>query len=193
MSAIARLTSFMAARRASKKKLSQLERYRAAGAPAAILDVIELGGGTSMGVTMEEFARSYFPSVLRKRRAGKTETGYDHILRLPDGREICVEQKSAGLWGDDEESFRFQHVEPKHKWDLLLLCGIGYTDVRFWTMNKATFGALVAAGKITNQGCATGESAQGMWFNFADVKDSLREIRTEADLVAAAAAAPVAP
>lgn len=192
MSAIAHFTSFMAAHRASKKKLSQLERYRAAGAPAAILEIIELGGGTSMGVTMEAFARSYFPTVLHKRRPGKTETGYDHILRA-GGREICVEQKSAGLWGDDEESFRFQHVEPKHKWDLLLLCGIGYTDVRFWAMNKATFGALVAAGKITNQGSATGESAQGMWFNFADVKDSLREIRTEADLVAAAAAATGAP
>jgi hypothetical protein len=81
-------------------------------------------------------------------------------------------------------------VEPKHKWDLLLLCGIGYTDIRFWTMTKATFGALVAAGKITNQGSATGESAQGMWFNFGDVKDSLREIRTDADLLAAATAAP---
>ena len=166
--AIARCEAFWAARAGKKKKLSQLERYRAAGSPAPILRFIELGGGTSMGATMEEVARHWFPSVLYKRRSGPTETGYDHILRLPGaaGTEFCVEQKSAGLWGDDEESFKFQHVEPKHKWDLILLCGIGYTDIRFWTMTKATFGALVAAGKITNQGSATGESAQGMWFNF---------------------------
>ena len=75
---------------------------------------------------------------------------------------------------------------------MLLLCGIGYTNVTFWAMDRQTFDRLSAEGKITNQGNKTKESSEGMWFNYSDVKDSLVEITTEEQLVQFASSLPVA-
>jgi hypothetical protein len=162
-----------------KKTLTQLERYLAHESPPKITKFIAIGGGPKMGVTLEAFARHRF-STLQKRKSGKEETGYDHtVVGHPD---VYVEQKSSGHWGEDD--FKWQHVEPKHKWTVLLLCGIGYTDVCFWTMSRPTFNALVAAKKITNQGNKTGDSSEGMWFNYSCVKDSLTPITSNADLLA---------
>lgn len=167
---------------------TQLERYVAAGAPDYILKFISMGGGQKMGTTCEKFARFRFGSPLAPRAKGKGQTGYDHRLTLPSRKQpVLVEQKSSGHWG--ERDFKWQHVEPDHKWQLLLLCGIGYTDVRFWTMSRAKYAELRAAGKITNQGNATGESSEGTWFTYSAVKEHLVPVATAEELVAAAAAA----
>lgn len=168
-------------------KLTQPERYEAHGSPAYIKKFIAMGGGPRMGSTLEQYARFNFP-LLRKRNKGKGETGYDQIIPFPANpvRDIYVEQKSSGHWGEDD--YKWQHVESKHKWDVLLLCGIDYTDIRFWFMDRATFKRLIAAKKITNQGNKTSDSSEGMWFNYSDVKDELKEIKTEADLLEFAAA-----
>jgi hypothetical protein len=163
-------------------KPSQLERYVAAGAPDYIQKFIAMGGGQKMGTTCEKFARHRFSTALKPRAAGAGQTGYDHRLILPGGRQVLVEQKSSGHWG--ESDYKWQHVEPDHKWQLLLLCGIDYTDIYFWAMNRATYNTLRAKGQITNQGNAAGDSSEGTWFSWSVVKDSLVPIRTEADLLA---------
>ena len=131
-----------------------------------------------MGVTLEKFAREEFSS-LHKRDAGKN-TGYDHKISLPS-KEIYIEQKSSGHWG--ESDYKWQHVEDKHKWDILLLCGIDYEEIKFWVMNRAVFNKLIEEKKITNQGNNTGESSEGRWFNYSDVVDSLIEIKTNEELL----------
>ena len=168
-------------------KLTQPERYEAHGSPAYIKKFIAMGGGPRMGSTLEQYARFNFP-LLRKRNKGKGENGYDQIIPFPANpvRDIYVEQKSSGHWGEDD--YKWQHVESKHKWDVLLLCGIDYTDIRIWVMDRATFNRLIAAKKITNQGNKTADSSEGKWFNYSDVKDELKEIKTEADLLQFAAA-----
>lgn len=171
------IESFWTLRESKKKTLTQLERYLAHDAPPKITKFIAIGGGPKMGIIMEEFARHRFKS-LRKRKAGKDETGYDHTIA--DYPNIYVEQKSSGHWGEDD--FKWQHVEPKHKWTVLLLCGIGYTDIHFWVMSRTTFASLIADKKITNQGNKAGDSSEGMWFNYSSVKDSLTPILTDADL-----------
>lgn len=165
-------------------KPTQLDRYIAKGAPACITKFIALGGGIKMGITLEKFARFRFKNLTkRKTGTGQSESGYDHLIR--GTTDIYVEQKSSGHWGEDD--FKWQHVEPAHKWNMLLLCGIGYTDVHFWAMSRATFMSLVAAKKITVQGNKSGESSQGMWFTYSGVKDSLVAIRTTEELQAFAA------
>ncbi len=164
-------------------KPTQLQRYEAKGSPEKILKFIAIGGGPRMGTTLEQYARHRFTS-LQKRAKGKDETGYDHQGKL-DSKNILVEQKSSGHWGEDD--YKWQHVEPKHKWNMLLLCGIDYTTVRFWGMDRTTFNRLVAEERITNQGNMAGESSEGMWFNYSAVKDSLVEIQTEEQLLAFAA------
>lgn len=160
------------------KKPSQLERYKNHGSPDGIIKFIEIGGGLKMGVTLEKFAKSEF-SCLEKRNTGKN-TGYDHKIMVGD-KEIYVEQKSSGHWG--ESNYKWQHVEEKHKWNILLLCGIDYHDIHFWVMNRTVFNQLIEEKKITNQGNKTGESSEGMWFSYSDVADSLVSIKTNQDLL----------
>jgi hypothetical protein len=170
------------ASRSGKETLTQLQRYEKNGSPEEIKDFIRIGGGSRMGITLEEFGRFQFPS-LEKRREGKN-TGHDHVLRIGD-TDIFVEQKSSGHWGNDD--YKWQHVEINHNWNFLLLCGIDYHKVIFWGMDRETFNRLIAEKKITNQGKSTGESSEGMWMRYSDVKDSLIEINTDEELVRFAA------
>ena len=162
-----------------KKSPTQLQRYEMKNAPEGIKKFIAIGGGPAMGTTLEHYARFRFKN-LEKRRKGKEETGYDHRIKL-QLKDILVEQKSSGHWGEDD--YKWQHVELKHKWNMLLLCGIDYTTVKFWGMDRKIFSRLISEKKITNQGNKTGESSEGMWFNYSDVKDSLVEIQTEEQLL----------
>ena len=162
----------------SDGKPSQLERYKIKNSPHYILKFISIGGGAKMGTTLEDFARFKFPS-LKKRDPGNN-TGYDQKITLPS-KEIYVEQKSSGHWG--EKDYTWQHVEVKHKWDILLLCGIDYLEISFWVMNRVVFNKLSEEKKITNQGNKTGESTEGMWFKYTDVVDSLIQIKTNEELL----------
>lgn len=162
-----------------KKKPTQLQRYEQKNAPECIKRFIAIGGGPAMGTTLEQYARHKFKN-LKKRSKGKGETGYDHRIKLQP-KDILVEQKSSGHWGEDD--YKWQHVEEKHKWNMLLLCGIDYTCVKFWGMDRNTFSRLISEKKITNQGNKAGESSEGMWFNYSDVKDSLVEIHNDEQLL----------
>lgn len=165
----------------SKKKkttLTQLQRYILQDSPKEILRFIEIGGGPAMGTRLEEFARFKFSS-LKKRESGKN-TGYDQLL-VVDGKNVYIEQKASGHWKTDD--FRWQHVEPDHKWTMLLLCGIGYTEVKFWAISRKTFDKLVSQNKITNQGNKEKNSTEGMWFWYSDVKDDLTLIETNESLI----------
>ena len=162
-----------------KDKPTQLQRYEKKNSPEGIKRFIAIGGGPKMGTTLEQYARFKFKN-LQKRGKGKEETGYDHMIKL-EGKNVFVEQKSSGHWGEDD--YKWQHVEDKHKWDMLILCGIDYTNIKFWGMDRKTFNRLISEKKITNQGNKTGDSSEGRWFNYSDVKDSLVEIQTDEQLL----------
>ena len=162
-----------------EKKQSQIERYETHNSPTAILKFIRIGGGPRMGITLEKYARFEF-SCLQKRDKGKN-TGYDHKIQQIEPKEFFVEQKSSGHWG--ESDYKWQHVEEKHKWDILLLCGIDYHEIKFWVMNRSVFTKLIEEKKITNQGNNTGESSEGMWFNYSDVVGSLIQIKSNEELL----------
>jgi hypothetical protein len=159
-------------------KPSQKERYEKHNSPEYILRFIRIGGGPRMGTILERFARSEF-SCLQERAKGKN-TGYDHKITL-SSKEMYVEQKSSGHWGEND--YKWQHIEEKHKWNILLLCGIDYQEINFWVMNRSVFVKLIEEKKITNQGTKTGESSEGMWFNYSDVAEMLIKIKTNEDLL----------
>ena len=50
-------------------------------------------------------------------------------------------------------------------------------------MNRSVFNKLIEDKKITNQGNNTGESSEGMWFNYSDVVESLIQVRTNEELL----------
>ncbi len=162
-----------------KEKPTQLQRYENKNAPDCIKKFIAIGGGPKMGTTLEKYARFRFKN-LKERGKGKDNTGYDQKIKVNE-KDILIEQKSSGHWEGDD--YKWQHVEVKHKWDMLLLCGIDYTEVKFWGMDRKTFNRLISEKKITNQGNKAGESSEGRWFYYSDVKDSLVEIQTEEQLL----------
>ena len=123
-----------------------------------------------MGSYMEHFARFNFPSLQVRKGSG-----HDHSYN-----DYFIEQKTSGHWG--ESDYKWQHVEEKHNWDLLLLCGIDYHEIKFWTMSRSVFTKMLAEGNITNQGKKTGESREGVWFNYSDVKDVLVQLQTDEQL-----------
>lgn len=161
-----------------KDRISQLQRYEQKGSPECIKRFIALGGGPTMGICLEEFARFKF-KLLNKRGKGKN-TGFDHIFEI-NGKVIYVEQKSSGHWG--ESDYRWQHIEPAHKWNLLLLCGIDYDKIRFWAMNRKIFEILVSENKITNQGNKEKESSEGMWFSYSTISEHLVPIENDDSLL----------
>jgi len=163
-----------------KVKPTQLQRYEKKNAPDGIKKFIAIGGGPKMGTILEQYARYTFKNLL-PRRKGKDNTGYDHLIKV-GSTDILVEQKSSGHWGDDD--YKWQHVEEKHAWNMLLLCGIDYNEIRFWAMDRTTYKRLISENKITNQGNKKGDSSEGTWFNYSDVMDSLVEIQTEEQLLA---------
>jgi hypothetical protein len=168
-----------------KNKISQLQRYENHNSPNYIKKFIELGGGSNMGITLEHFARYSFPSLQKKPNC-ENNTGYDHIIYknsnfTKEKQEIFVEQKTSGFWKKDD--FRWQHIAPNHKWDILLLCGIGYTKVHFWVMNRETFNQLVNLQNITIQGSKKNNSDQGMWCNYSVIKNYLVEISNDNQLI----------
>ena len=134
-----------------------------------------------MGVMLEQFARHRF-SILKKRSFGKGNTGYDHIINI-GSKQIFIEQKSSGNWSNNDLDFKFQHIETKHKWDILLLCGIGYNNISFYGLKRNTFNMLIDMKKITNQGSKNGNSSEGFWFNFKNVKEFVTEIHTTKQLL----------
>lgn len=166
------IESFWAATNGSDKP-TQLQRYIHKGSPECIKRFIAIGGGSKMGTTLEKFARFTFPKL-----QSRSNTGHDHIFA--GIKPYKVEQKSSGHWG--EEDYKWQHVEAKHDWDILLLCGIDYHCIKFWIMNRKIFQTMIDEGRITNQGNKNQESSQGVWFNYSDVKDVLVEVRTQEEL-----------
>ncbi len=162
-----------------KHSLSQLDRYKQKQSPEAILKFIEMGGGSRLGCTLEGLARFKFKS-LQKRSKGAEQTGYDHIVTVNE-KPVYVEQKSSGHWG--ETDYKWQHIEEKHKWSMLLLCGIDYNEIHFWGMDRQTFKMLCEQGVITNQGNKMADSSEGRWLNYSDVKENLVPIQTDEDLL----------
>ena len=161
-----------------KQKLTQLQKYELNNSPEYIKEFIKLGGGPKMGSICEQFAKHKF-SCLKKRDNSEGKTGYDHLVEK-NKKKLYIEQKSSGHWSTDD--YKWQHIEPDHKWDILLLCGIDYTEIKFWIMNRKIFNELVLEEKICNQGNKTKQSSEGMWFNYSDVKDELIEVTNNDDL-----------
>jgi hypothetical protein len=155
------------------KGQTQLNKYQSRHSSAFITNF--LVGGSAQGARGEAYARSVFPML-----GPRQKTDHDHTLMV-NNKTFFIEQKTSGIW--EEDNFKWQHIEPNHPWDLLLLCGIDFHTVHFWSLSRHDFVELVAQGKIINQGSKNKTSSQGFWFNYKDVKNRLKEIQSQEDLL----------
>jgi hypothetical protein len=135
-----------------------------------------------MGTACERLLRWSWTS-LNKREPG--QTGYDHRAMCPVSEEWKrLEQKTSGLWSDDPLSYRWQHIEPDHEWNGLLLVGIALDTVKVWGMTRESFQACVDSGLATRQGNADEQSYQGYWMTCTNVLQHLVPIEGESSLQA---------
>ena len=160
-----------------KTKETQLETYIRNGANEHILRFIKLGGGPALGSTAEQFSKFKF-NKLKDRIKG--DTSHDHTIII-NKKNVKIEQKTSTL--NKAGDFMWQHIAEKHPWDILLLMGIHYNEIKFYGMNKDTFKKLVNEGKITNQGSKNKDSEQGMWFRYSNVKNDIITIKTNEDII----------
>lgn len=165
------------------KKETQLQRYQRLGAHESILEIIRLGGGPGMGAQCERILRLQWPS-LEPRESGRN-TGYDHRIACPvTGVYKKLEQKTSGLWSEEENDFLWQHIELDHPWEGLLLVGIGIHGFLAWGMRREDFEECVRTSKATNQGNKEKNSSEGIWMKYRNVHDFLVPLLNDSDLMA---------
>lgn len=165
---------------------TQLQRYERLGASKPILDIIRRGGGPAMGAQSERILRSHWSCLLpreSKKASGTHNTGYDHRSKcLVTGEWKFLEQKTSGLWSNEENDYHWQHIELAHPWNGLLLVGVGIHGIHVWGMTRANFQACVADGRATNQGNKEKNSSEGIWMLYRNVRDCLLPLLNESDL-----------
>lgn len=165
---------------------TQLQRYERLGATKPVLDIIRRGGGPAMGAQCERIFRAHWPSLKvreKKKNSDVPTTGYDHRVKIGETWKL-LEQKTSGMWGDDQTDFHWQHLEINHPWNGLLLVGITLDGVKAWGMTRKDFVACVADGRATNQGNKEKNSSEGVWMMYRNVHTCLVPLLTEEDLLA---------
>ena len=164
---------------------TQLQRYERLGASKSVLDIVRRGGGPAMGAQCERLFRDEWKSLIpreSKKTSGVVTTGYDHRVQTVGWKYL--EQKTSGLWSDEENDFHWQHIELDHPWHGLLLVGIGLHGMRAWGMTRKDFESCVADGRATNQGNKAKNSSEGIWMTYRNVHACLTPLSNEADLLA---------
>jgi hypothetical protein len=160
---------------------TQLDYYLQNNALPDIIKYVALQGKTFGEKYMEPIAHDWFN--LEKR----TSSTHDHIK---NGKTI--EQKSARFHANGDD-WKWQHIEMKHDWDILLLTGLDFDRIRFYVASRLVVIELIAAGIITGQGKKNeegiAEAQQAYWFSRSDFRkknknftDYFVEISTETDL-----------
>lgn len=164
--------------RSPVNKPSLFERYEANKSPQDILRLATLNS-KSLGKVSEDFARHRFP-MLKPSKSNE----FDHLYARHNHSRYCIEQKTSRLWENND--FKWQHIEPEHSWDFLLLCGIAYDDVKFWMLSRPDFESLVLEKKITIQGSKKDRSDmgsdEGYWCWYMDIKHQLLPVISYKDL-----------
>lgn len=159
------------------KNPSQIQKYINKGSTPEIMHFILKGSGK--GPECEHYAKYCFPSLGLRLQDDTNKSGYDHI-HIPS--KLRVEQKTAGNWDVEDNSWTWQHIEPKHNWHFLLLCGIGYREIHWFFLDRTKFNELCDKNIIKRQGDADRNSYQGWWFNYTNAKDDLIEITSNEHL-----------
>ena len=153
--------------------------YRQNGAPEEILKYVRLAGKTFGEGPMEKIAKEYFN--LNK----KLNSEHDHVKL---GKKI--EQKSC-RYGCRGDVWKPEHIEMKHEWDYLLLCGLDFTAIRFFIATRQIIESLIERQIITGQGKKNkdgiAEAQQAYWLsgkkNYNIAMKEFTEIMDEDDLI----------
>jgi len=147
---------------------TQLGFYIKNNSSPEILKYVPLQGKTFGEKYMEPVAREFL------NLENRTDSSHDHIKK---GKTI--EQKSARYHANGSD-FKWQHIELKHNWDLLLLTGLEFNSIIFYITTRDNVELLIKEGIITGQGKkdenGVADPQQAYWFSRSDFKKKSKSI-----------------
>ena len=148
-------------------KITQKDVYVRLGSPEWIMNYVMLTS-KPFGSVMENYIRN---ALCLDR---PTDSGHDAKCL-----DVNVEIKSARLWAPTKKEWKrdvldesrldakFQHLEEKHDFKVLLVCLLGSQYVKCWAIKRDdVFGKMMNDGTVTVQGKNDGSSKEGHWFEF---------------------------
>ena len=162
------------------KPRSQVDHYLENKTDPELMKYVELSNG-AFGSRMESLVQDWFGWDSR------TDSGHDHRM---NGKTI--EQKSSRFTAKGGE-WMWQHIELKHPWDYLLICGLNFNSINFYICSRDKIEELVRLGVITGQGKKDGEGVssaqQAYWFSQSNFQkrgiqfsEYFKEITSPSDL-----------
>ena len=143
---------------------SQLDYYISNGSPKPILDLVRTSN-KKFGSIIEKLLSNNLDLLLSKKHTFDLET---------KNKKIKIEVKSSRYW-IRSKTWRWQHIDCEYDYDYLILCGVGFQELRFFLLSKESLIYNIKCGKIKNQG------KQGYWFSFNDLEDQLIELKSVSD------------
>ena len=146
-------------------RVSQKDVYARLCSPDWVMRYVELTS-KPFGARMEHYIRT----ALGMTKA--SDSGHDAKCM-----GVNVEIKSARLWAPSAKEWKkttldesildakFQHLEEKHDFKVLLVVLLGSRYVRCWAIKRDdVFGPMLDAGVVSVQGKSDGSSKEGHWF-----------------------------
>jgi hypothetical protein len=148
------------------KKFTLSDYYIENNAHNLIIPLIALNNRL-FGCLMENIIKEYI-------NADKSiNSSYDYSYK-----SIKIEQKTSRYWRSIKD-FKWQHIMLKHDYDMVILVGIDFNDIKIYAISKKIIFELYKNKKIKMQGNAEG---QGLWFSRNSIKTYLTQIKNINDL-----------
>lgn len=160
----------------SVNKETMYDFYRNNNASDEVLSLVKLEN-KRFGTVMENMLTEY----LGMTRPNKNITSYDRTFVMNSGKDVCIEIKSSRIWRKGKvQQFKWQHIMKDHEYDMLLLAGLDFNNIRLYAISKKKVMELYDKGVIKKQGRAEG---QGLWFSLSQVKHYITDVGTRDKLL----------
>ena len=144
--------------------MSQLDHYIAKDSAPEVLKLVSLGN-KAFGGAVEDIVRELF--ALGPRTSSQNDATYG-------SRKIEI--KAARYWAGKDDCM-WQHLEPDHDYDLVLLVLQDFQGFKMWAINKEKM-----MGELREKKIVTYQGKQGWWTKKSAILPHLTEIHAVADL-----------
>ena len=142
---------------------TQKQYYQENRADPLLVNIAGMNG-KSYGALMEKICREKFN--LKKSKV----SDYDHVFKFMN-KNLKIEQKSA-RYSVNKLNWRWQHIEMKHHWDILLCLGLDFDCIKTYVITRNDVEKLIKKKIIKGQG-KNGSPNQGYWFTKLEIEKKI--------------------
>jgi hypothetical protein len=125
-------------------------RYIRNGAPPWIRNFV--AQGSANGTAMEHFLIHFYECVSNYKPSGADLIVFETLTEV---KTTSINKDGLGKW---------QHIEPAHPWEVLLLVRVEYQSIEVYLMCRKEFERAQTNGDVKVQG-KLGVSYEGWWFS----------------------------